>query len=104
GLGPAGAWIDTSTSDPELTARIAGLAATRGIGVLEAPVTGGVHLAATAELTVIAAGDRDVFDRHHDVLHAIGRRVFYAGALGNASTLKVITNMLAFVHLVASGE
>src|SRR5262249_38695045 len=61
GLRPGGAWIDTSTSDPDLTARLAELAATRGIGVLEAPVTGGVHLAASGEITVIAGGDRQLF-------------------------------------------
>ena len=104
GLRPGGAWIDTSTSDAELTARLATLAANRGIGVLEAPVTGGVHLAASGDITVIAGGDRGVFDRHTDVLRAMGRRVFYAGELGTATTLKVITNMLAFVHLVATGE
>ena len=104
GLRPGGAWIDTSTSDQELTARLAAFAAERGVGVLEAPVTGGVHLAASGEITVIAAGDRDVFDRHRELLAAMGRRVFYVGELGNATTLKVITNMLAFVHLLAAGE
>jgi len=104
GLRPDGAWIDTSTSDPVLTARLAKLAAASGIGVLEAPVTGGVHLAASGELTVIAGGERELFDRHRAVLEALGRRVFYAGPLGAATTLKVITNMLAFVHLVATGE
>src|SRR5262249_5856813 len=104
GLRPGSAWIDTSTSDPDLTARLAELAAPRGIGVPQAPLSRGVHLAASGEITVIAGGDRQLFDTHHDALHAIGRRVFYAGPLGNAATLKVITNMLAFVHLVATGE
>jgi 3-hydroxyisobutyrate dehydrogenase len=104
GLGPGGTWIDTSTSDQAVTARLARLAAARGIRVLEAPVTGGVHLAASGELTVIAGGDEEVFDRHRDVLAAMGRRVFHVGPLGSATTLKVITNMLAFVHLVATGE
>jgi 3-hydroxyisobutyrate dehydrogenase len=104
GLRPGGAWIDTSTSDAGLTGRLAGVAAARDIGVLEAPVTGGVHLAASGELTVIAGGDRVLFDRHRDVLEAMGRRVFYTGPLGSATTLKVVTNMLAFVHLIAAGE
>jgi len=104
GLRPGGAWIDTSTSDRELTVRLAAVAAARGIGVLEAPVTGGVHLAESGEITVIAAGEPDLFERHREVLSAMGRRVFYVGELGNATTLKVITNMLAFVHLLAAGE
>ena len=37
-------------------------------------------------------------------LRAMGGEVIYMGALGQAAAIKVITNMLAFVHLVASGE
>lgn len=104
GLRNGAAWIDTSTSDRAVTARLAGLARERGIDVLEAPVTGGVHLAAAGEITVIAGGEPEVFERHRAVLEAIGGRVFHVGPLGSATVLKVITNMLAFVHLAAAGE
>jgi 3-hydroxyisobutyrate dehydrogenase len=104
GLHAGGTWIELSTSGPDETRRLAALGAERGIGTLEAPVTGGVHLAARGDLTVIAAGDRELFDEHREVLAAIGRRVFHVGPLGSAGALKVITNMLAFVHLVAAGE
>jgi 3-hydroxyisobutyrate dehydrogenase len=104
GLRPGTTWIDLSTSDRHLTARLAELAAARGIRVLEAPVTGGVHLAASGEITVIVGGERDVFEAHRPVFEAIGRRVFHVGPLGSATAIKVITNMLAFVHLVAAGE
>jgi 3-hydroxyisobutyrate dehydrogenase len=99
-----GVWIDTSTNDRQEVLRLAGLAAERGIGALEAPVTGGVHLAARGELTVIVGGDDDLVRRYRPLLEAFGRRVFHVGPLGRASDLKVITNMLAFVHLVACGE
>jgi 3-hydroxyisobutyrate dehydrogenase len=104
GLRPGGAWIELSTSDRAETARLAALAAARGIGTLEAPVTGGVHLAASGELTVIAGGDQPLFERHRPVLEAMGRHVFHVGPLGSATVLKVVTNLLAFVHLVATGE
>ena len=38
------------------------------------------------------------------MFEVIGGRVFHVGPLGSASVLKVITNMLAFIHLVAAGE
>jgi 3-hydroxyisobutyrate dehydrogenase len=104
GLRPGGTWIETSTSDRRETAQLAALAAERGIGTLEAPVTGGVHLAATGAITVIAGGERDVFESHRSVLSALGDRVFYVGPLGAAAALKVITNLLAFIHVVAAGE
>lgn len=104
GLRRSGTWIDTSTSDQQLTARLAALAEARGVDVLEAPVTGGVHLAASGEVTVIVGGEPEVFERHYGVLSALGRRVFHVGPLGSATTIKVVTNMLALAHLVAAGE
>jgi 3-hydroxyisobutyrate dehydrogenase len=104
GLKPGGTWIDMSTNDLHEIKRLAALAAERGIAVLESPVTGGVHKAASGEITVIVAGPKDSFEAHLPALEAMGGKVFYMGDLGNASIIKVITNMLAFIHLVATGE
>jgi 3-hydroxyisobutyrate dehydrogenase len=104
GLDPGGCWIDCSTNDLHELRRLAELAAEREITTLEAPVTGGVHKAATGEITVIVGGEREVFEAHRPELEAIGGEVFHVGPLGSASTIKVITNMLAFIHLVAVGE
>jgi len=104
GLARGGTWIEMSTSDSEEIARIAELAGSQGITTLEAPVTGGVHRAAAGEITVLVGGDRAVYEAHLPALHAMGGEIFYLGGLGKASCLKVITNMLAFIHLVAAGE
>ncbi len=104
GLRPGGAWIDMSTNDFHELQRLAALAANRGTACLEAPVTGGVHKAASGEITVLVAGEQAIFEDHRPVFQAMGGRVFYLGALGKASVIKVITNMLAFIHLVAAGE
>jgi 3-hydroxyisobutyrate dehydrogenase len=103
-LAPGTTWIETSTNDPELIRTRAAQAAERGIATLEAPVTGGVHKAASGAITVLAGGPEEVFARHRPVLAAMGSPVLYIGPLGTASTLKLITNMLAFVHLEAIGE
>ncbi len=104
GLAAGATWIDSSTNDRHELARLASLAAERGAHVLEAPVTGGVHLAASGELTVLVGGDPDVAEAHAPAFAAIGAEVFHVGPLGSASTIKVITNLLAFIHLVAAGE
>ncbi|MCB5409783.1 NAD(P)-dependent oxidoreductase [Pseudogemmobacter faecipullorum] len=102
---PAGAsWIENSTLGREDVLRLAGLARSAGIRMFEAPVTGGVHLAARGEITVLAAGDQDLYDLHFPALEAMGGQIFYMGGLGSAAVIKVITNMLAFIHLVADGE
>ncbi len=104
GLAPGATWIDSSTNDRHELGRLAALAGARGVHCLEAPVTGGVHLAAAGRITVLVGGDPAVFSTHLPVFEAIGGKVFHIGPLGSASVIKVITNMLAFVHLVAAGE
>jgi 3-hydroxyisobutyrate dehydrogenase len=103
-LRAGGTWIEMSTTDRHEVQRLAALAAERGVATLEAPVTGGVHLAATGEITVILGGDADVAEAHMPLFRSMGGRIFHVGQLGRASDLKVITNMLAFVHLLACGE
>ncbi|HVJ40039.1 MAG TPA: NAD(P)-dependent oxidoreductase [Dongiaceae bacterium] len=104
GLRRGGTWIDCSTNDLHELKWLAGLAADRGIHCLEAPVTGGVHKAASGDITVLVGGEKAVFVAHMSIFQAIGGQVFHMGPLGSASVIKVITNMLAFIHLVAAGE
>jgi 3-hydroxyisobutyrate dehydrogenase len=104
GLRSGGTWIEMSTTDQNEIARISKLAAERAIATLEAPVTGGVHRAAAGEITVLVGGDRAVYEAHHAALQAMGGAIFYMGELGKACVINVITNMLAFIHLVAAGE
>jgi 3-hydroxyisobutyrate dehydrogenase len=104
GLAAGGTWIDMSTNDAHELQRLSALAARQGVATLEAPVTGGVHRAAAGMITVLVGGDEAVFKTHLPAFEAMGGRVFYIGELGQASVIKVITNMLAFIHLVADGE
>ena len=104
GLAPGGCWIDMSTNDPAAVQRLGALAESRGIGCLEAPVTGGVHKAATGAITVLVGGEEVLFAAHRPVFAAMGSPVIHMGPLGSASVIKVITNLLAFVHLAALGE
>jgi 3-hydroxyisobutyrate dehydrogenase len=102
--GTGAAWVDMSTNDQSETLRLGALAAAKGIGVLESPVTGGVHKAAHGDITVLVGGDKTLFESRREVLAAMGSPVLYIGPLGKAAVIKVITNMLAFIHLVAAGE
>lgn len=104
GLKPGGTWIDMSTNDRNETLRLSALAAAQGVSTLESPVTGGVHKAAAGNITVLIGGDEAVYQAHLPALQAMGNPVLYMGPLGNAAIIKVITNMLAFIHLVAAGE
>ncbi len=104
GLKPGSTWIEMSTLGRDEIQRLAKLAAAKGVRTMEAPVTGGVHLAAQGKITVLAGGDTDLFELHKPALQAMGGQLFHMGPLGSAAIIKVITNMLAFIHLVADGE
>lgn len=104
GLKPGGAWIDMSTNDRNELIRLAEVAAAQGCNALEAPVTGGVHKAAAGKITILVGGAQAVYAAHLPALQAMGGQIFHMGPVGSASVMKVITNMLAFIHLVAAGE
>jgi 3-hydroxyisobutyrate dehydrogenase len=97
-------WIEMSTTDADVMRRYAAAAAERDIDALEAPVTGGVNRAWTGEISILVGGEEAVFTRYLPLLAAMGGEIEHMGPIGSASVVKVITNMLAFIHLWASGE
>jgi 3-hydroxyisobutyrate dehydrogenase len=97
-------WIEMSTLGREEVLAFSQKATEYNVRMMELPVTGGVHLAAQGNITMLAGGDKDMFDLHLPALQAMGNQVFHMGPLGSASIIKVITNMLAFIHLKACGE
>ncbi|HTV53054.1 MAG TPA: NAD(P)-dependent oxidoreductase [Steroidobacteraceae bacterium] len=104
GLTPGKVWLEMSTTDSEEVRRIG--ARVEGLGALamDCPVSGGCHRAATGNISILAGGPRDAFERVLPVLSILGRRILHTGPLGSASVLKVLTNYLATVHLVALTE
>ena len=71
---------------------------------LDGPVSGGCHRAATGNIAIFVGGEREAFNKILPALTVMGRKILHTGELGSASVLKVITNYLASVHLVALGE
>lgn len=97
-------WIEMSTLSREDIIRLSTKAAQYGVETLELPVTGGVHLARRGEITMLVGGKKAVYERHENAIKAMGNRVFHIGDIGSAAIIKVITNMLAFIHLKADAE
>lgn len=104
GLAEGGHWIEMGTLGRDEILRFAEMAKQHGIRTMESPITGGIHLAASGDVTVLAGGDKDLFETHQPALAKMGRKIFHMGPLGSAAIIKVITNMLAFIHLKAVGE
>ena len=97
-------WLEASTTDADEVKRLGALVEAKGGQAMDTPVSGGCHRAATGNISVFAGGSRDAFEKVLPVLTAVGRRVVHTGGLGTASVLKVITNYLAGVQLVSTGE
>lgn len=104
GLSEGKIWAEMSTTDTAEVQRIGALVEATGAAPADCPVSGGCHRAATGNIAILAGCDRDVFERILPLLKTMGRRILHTGALGTASTLKVMTNYLATANLVSVCE
>jgi len=104
GLSENKIWLEMSTTDENEVKRLGEkVIAKKGIP-MDGPVSGGCHRAATGNIAIFVGGERKAFEKILPALTVMGRKVLHTGDLGTASVLKVITNYLASVHLVALGE
>ena len=104
GLSNGMVWGEMSTTDEAEVKRLGELVSERGADPIDCPVSGGCHRAATGNIAIFAGGERAAFEKALPTLTVMGRRILHTGPLGSASILKVVTNYLASVHLVALGE
>ena len=101
---PGQVWMEMSTTDFEEVIRLGALVSAQGALFMECPVSGGCHRADTGNISIFAGGPREGFDTVLPLLKSMGRRILHTGDLGTASKLKVMTNYLCTVHLVALAE
>ena len=104
GLSENKIWLEMSTTDEAEIKRISKKIIAKKAIPLDGPVSGGCHRAATGNIAIFVGGERKAFDKILPVLTVMGRKVLHTGEVGSATILKVITNYLASVHLVALGE
>ena len=104
GLSENKIWLEMSTTDEAEIKRIGKKVIEKKAIPLDGPVSGGCHRAATGNIAIFVGGERAAFEKILPALTVMGRKVLHTGKLGTASVLKVITNYLASVHLVALGE
>ncbi|MDC3125217.1 NAD(P)-dependent oxidoreductase [Candidatus Pelagibacter sp.] len=104
GLSENKIWLEMSTTDESEVKRIGQKVIEKKAIPLDGPVSGGCHRAATGNIAIFVGGERKAFEKILPALTVMGRKVLHTGDLGSASVLKVITNYLASVHLVALGE
>ena len=104
GLSEKKIWLEMSTTDENEVKRLGEKVIAKKSIPMDGPVSGGCHRAATGNIAIFVGGERKAFEKILPALTVMGRKVLHTGELGSASVLKVITNYLASVHLVALGE
>ncbi len=96
--------IQMSTISPDLALRMEEAARARGVAFLDAPVSGTSSMVARRDCVVTVGGERAAFDRCLPLLEALARRVFYVGACGMGSHLKLVTNLVMGLNGVVLAE
>lgn len=103
-MGPGKTWVEMSTTDPKGIVDQAARVGQTGAALVEAPVSGGCHRAATGNIAILAGAQRADFERVLPLLTIMGRKILHTGDIGTASALKVMTNYLATANLLSLCE
>jgi len=96
--------LDLTSGDPPTSRSIAAELSVRGVGYIDAPVSGGTVAAKSGSLTIMWGGDQAHFDRVRPVVEAFGKKVVHAGPVGSGDALKAVNNALLAVHILTTGE
>ncbi|MCC7106479.1 MAG: NAD(P)-dependent oxidoreductase, partial [Chloroflexi bacterium] len=96
--------IDTCTSIPELTRRLASEAAARGVRYVDAPLSGTTPAAEAGTLVVMAGGEGDVVEDCKPIYDAIGSKTVHCGPTGNGHAMKLVINSVLLVTQLAGYE
>ena len=104
GLQPGAVLVDCTSGDPATSKRIATRVAERGVGFLDAPVSGGVSGAEKGALTVMVGGDPATLERVRPVLERFGKKIVHCGPIGAGDALKAVNNALLAAHIWTLAE
>lgn len=104
GLRPGSVVVDHSTVSPGLTRRLAYVVSERQSTWLDAPVTGGDIGARQGALTVMVGGSAAGLHRVRPYIERYARRIVYVGDVGQGQTMKLVSNMVSGINLMAASE
>ena len=96
--------IDCSTIDVESAKQAHALAASHGIGSIDAPVSGGTGGAKGATLTFMCGGDDKAFASAKAILEKMGKKIVHCGGAGAGQAAKICNNMILGISMIAVSE
>lgn len=104
GLASGTVLVDCTSGDPATSRRIAARLAERGVGFLDAPVSGGVAGAEAGTLTIMVGGDAATLERVREVLGIFGKKIVHCGDVGAGDAVKAVNNALLALHIWSTAE
>ncbi len=96
--------VDCTSGDPATSRQTAARLAQKGIGFLDAPVSGGVAGAEAGKLTVMIGGDAATLAKAMPALQAFGEKIVHCGPVGAGHAVKAVNQALLAVHVWSLGE
>lgn len=96
--------IDASTSEAEISRKLASALSAAGHGFLDAPVSGGPSGAAAGTLAMMVGGDAAHMERAMPVLEALAQKIIHVGPSGAGNVAKLVNNMLVASHMITTLE
>lgn len=96
GAHAGGVLVDMSTVRPDTIGAFADQARATGSGILDAPVSGSVHLAEAGTLTLMVGGEAADLERARPALEAVSKTIFHMGPLGTGAAMKLAVNAVIF--------
>jgi 2-hydroxy-3-oxopropionate reductase len=96
--------VQMSTISPSLTRSLAGAAADRGLGFLDAPMSGTSAMVARGDCTIFVGGDPQRLAACRPIFDAIAKKTLRVGDVGQASLAKLATNLLVGLNTAALAE
>ena len=112
-LGEAGAiegaragqvFCDLSTVGPDTHQKIAARLAEKGVGYLDAPISGGTSGAEAGTLTIMVGGAPEHFERVRPMLEAMGQNIHLVGPTGAGATIKLVNQMMNLINACGAIE
>ena len=103
-LKPGSIVVDMTSSRPALAVTIADAAAQRGVGALDAPVSGGDVGARNGTLSIMVGGEPEVFDAVRPHFDVMGKTVVLQGTAGSGQHTKLVNQTLVAGNIVAVCE
>ncbi|MBV9195945.1 MAG: 2-hydroxy-3-oxopropionate reductase [Solirubrobacterales bacterium] len=96
--------IDMSTIAPGVTTELARAAAEKGVGMVDAPVSGGDIGAKEGTLSIMAGGSEQDFARAKPLLEVLGKTIVHVGAVGAGQVVKACNQIVVALSIEAVAE